>query len=96
MREYRLGKRFPLVFAPFNAFLHLYTRPGRRGVPRARARAPRPGGRFVFDFSVPHGDDLVARSRSAATASPRFRHPTTGELVHYAERFDYDRLRQLL
>ncbi len=28
--------------------------------------------------------------------SPKIRHPTTGELVKYAERFEYDRLRQLL
>ena len=27
MRTYALGKRVPLVYAPFNCFLHLYTRP---------------------------------------------------------------------
>ncbi len=27
MRSYELGKRVPLVYAPFNCFLHLYTRP---------------------------------------------------------------------
>ena len=28
--------------------------------------------------------------------APRLRHPATGELVRYAERFEYDPLRQLL
>jgi SAM-dependent methyltransferase len=54
-----------------------------------------PGGRFVFDFSVPHGEDL-SRDPERSYGSPKIRHPTTGELVKYAERFEYDRLRQLL
>jgi hypothetical protein len=44
---------------------------------------------------VPHGEDL-SRDPERSYGSPRIRHPTTGELVRYAERFEYDRLRQLL
>jgi SAM-dependent methyltransferase len=95
MRMYSLGKRVPLVYAPFNCFLHLYTRPDVEAfLARVRAHLA-PGGRFVFDFSVPHGEDL-ARDPERSFGSPRIRHPTTGELVRYAERFEYDRLRQLL
>lgn len=95
MRTYRLGKRVPLVYAPFNCFLHLYTRPDVEAfLARVRAHLA-PGGRFVFDFSVPHGEDL-SRDPERSYGSPRIRHPTTGELVRYAERFEYDRLRQLL
>ena len=95
MREYALGKRVPLVYAPFNCFLHLYTRPDVEAfLARVRAHLA-PGGRFVFDFSVPHGEDL-SRDPERSYGSPRIRHPTTGELVRYAERFEYDRLRQLL
>jgi hypothetical protein len=95
MREYVLGKRVPLVYAPFNCFLHLYTRPDVESfLARVRAHLA-PGGRFVFDFSVPHGEDL-SRDPERSYGSPRIRHPTTGELVRYAERFEYDRLRQLL
>ena len=95
MRSYALGKRVPLVYAPFNCFLHLYTRPDVEAfLARVRAHLA-PGGRFVFDFSVPHGEDL-SRDPERSYGSPRIRHPTTGELVRYAERFEYDRLRQLL
>ncbi len=95
MRTYRLGKRVPLVYAPFNCFLHLYTRADVEAfLARVRAHLA-PGGRFVFDFSVPHGEDL-SRDPERSFGSPRIRHPTTGELVKYAERFEYDRLRQLL
>jgi SAM-dependent methyltransferase len=95
MREYKLGKRVPLVYAPFNCFLHLYTRTDVEAfLARVRAHLA-PGGRLVFDFSVPHGEDL-SRDPDRRYSSPRIRHPTTGELVKYAERFEYDRLRQLL
>ncbi|HEX3774263.1 MAG TPA: class I SAM-dependent methyltransferase [Polyangiaceae bacterium] len=95
MRTFALGKRVPLVYAPFNCFLHLYTRADVEAfLARVRAHLA-PGGRFVFDFSVPHGEDL-SRDPERSYGSPHIRHPTTGELVRYAERFEYDRLRQLL
>ncbi|HVJ21450.1 MAG TPA: class I SAM-dependent methyltransferase [Polyangiaceae bacterium] len=95
MRELELGERFPLVIAPFNCVLHLYTRPDMEAfLARVRGHLA-PGGRFVFDFSVPHGEDLC-RDPEKSFGAPRIRHPTTGELTRYAERFEYDRLRQLL
>jgi SAM-dependent methyltransferase len=95
MRELSLGRRFPLVIAPFNCVLHLYERPDMEAfLARVREHLA-PGGRFVFDFSVPHGEDLC-RDPDKAFSAPRIRHPTTGELTRYAERFEYDRLRQLL
>jgi SAM-dependent methyltransferase len=95
MRRVRLGRRFPLVIAPFNVVLHLYT-PADVAAFLGRVRQHlAPGGRFVFDFSVPQPGDLD-RDPRRWFGSPRFRHPTTGELVRYAERFDYDPMRQLL
>ena len=95
MREVTLGERFPLVIAPFNCVLHLYTRPDMEAfLARVREHLA-PGGRFVFDFSVPHGEDL-SRDPDKAFGAPRIKHPTTGQLTRYAERFEYDRLRQLL
>jgi len=38
----------------------------------------------------------LSRDPERSYGSPKIRHPTTGELVKYAERFEYDRLRQLL
>jgi SAM-dependent methyltransferase len=95
MREVRLRERFPLVIAPFNCILHLYERPDMEAfLARVREHLA-PGGRFVFDFSVPTGEDL-SRDPEKAFSAPRIKHPTTGEITRYAERFEYDRLRQLL
>lgn len=95
MREVSLGQRFPLVIAPFNCVLHLYTRSDMEAfLARVREHLA-PGGRFVFDFSVPHGEDL-SRDPEQKYPAPRFKHPSTGELTRYTERFEYDRLRQLL
>lgn len=95
MRKVRLRRRFPLVIAAFNTILHLYTRQDmEQFLARVRAHlAPR--GRFVFDFSVPRGDELV-RDPGRSYGAPRIRHPTTGQLVRYAERFEYDPVRQVL
>ncbi len=94
MRAVRLGRRFPLVVCPFNALLHLYE---RRDVERflARVRAHlAPRGELVFDVSMPDPAEL-ARDPGRAYAMPRFRYPS-GPVVRYTERFDYDRLRQIL
>jgi SAM-dependent methyltransferase len=94
MRRLRLRRRFPLVVAPFNVLLHLYT---RQDVERFLARVREhlaPGGRFVMDLSMPMPEDL-ARDPLRAHGAPRFRHPSAG-VVRYCEHFDYDRARQIL
>jgi len=95
MRKLALERRFDLVLCTFNTFLHLYD---RREVEQfcRRVRAHlRPRGRFVVDVSVPDPEELV-RDPNRAYRVPRFRHPTTGEVVRYAERFDYDPLTQVM
>jgi len=96
MRRARVGRRFPLIICPFNAFLHLYTRADVEAF-LARARehlAPR--GELVFDVSMPEPAEL-ARDPAKAYAAPKFRYPGPGgDLVRYTERFDYDKLRQVL
>jgi SAM-dependent methyltransferase len=53
MRSLRLGRRFPLVIAPFNAFMHLYHRTDlERTLARCRAHLL-PRGRLVFDVAMP-------------------------------------------
>jgi SAM-dependent methyltransferase len=95
MRTLRLPKRFPLVIAPFNAVLHLYVRSDVEGfLARVRDHLT-PGGRFVADLSTPPLEDLV-RPPSKPFHAPRFRHPTAGVVVKNRERFDYDRVRQVL
>ncbi|MDQ2643962.1 MAG: class I SAM-dependent methyltransferase [Myxococcota bacterium] len=95
MRELALERRFALVTVPFNAFLHLYT---RRDVEAflARVRAHLlPTGTLLFDFSIPSPADLMRDPELRFPSNP-LRDPETGEEVAYAERFEYDPLRQLL
>lgn len=95
MREVELGRKFPLVLCTFNTFLHLYTRPDLESFFSRVKEHLAPGGRFVFDVSVPHPGDLN-RDPERAYVAPRFKHPTTGQKIRYTERFDYDAARQIL
>jgi SAM-dependent methyltransferase len=95
MREVELERRFPLVTLPFNAFLHLYQ---RRDVEAFLGRVRShllPEGVFLFDFSIPSPADLV-RDPEVRFPSGPLEDPETGESIAYAERFEYDPLRQLL
>jgi SAM-dependent methyltransferase len=95
MRHVRLKRRFRLVIAPFNTLLHLYTLAEIEAfLARVREHLA-PGGRFVFDFSMPQPQDLV-KDPSRSYRAPRLRHPTARKLVDYGERFAYDPVRQIL
>ena len=95
MRSARVDGRFSLVLCTFNTFLHLYDRADvERFLARVRAHLGR-GGRFVFDVSLPSASEL-ARDPNRGFRVPPMRWPATGELVRYAEYFDYDAARQIL
>jgi SAM-dependent methyltransferase len=95
MRAKKVPARFPLVTCPFNAALHLYVRADvERFLARVRGHLA-PGGLFVCDLSVPVFQDLL-RDPARAYKAPRFKYPSSGELVNYVEHFDYDRARQVL
>lgn len=94
MRRVRLKKRFPLVLCPFNTALHLYAREDVEAwLSRVREHLT-PNGTLVFDVSMPEPKDLARDPDKAYRARP-FVHPTAGR-VKYEERFDYDRVRQIL
>ncbi|HEY4122263.1 MAG TPA: class I SAM-dependent methyltransferase, partial [Byssovorax sp.] len=97
MRAVKLGRRFDRVLLPFNALLHLYSRDDvERFCARVREHLT-PRGELVFDVSVPEPTEL-ARDPDKPHFAPRFRYPDGGDgsIVRYSERFDYDRLRQVL
>lgn len=98
MRRVRLARRFPLVICPFNAFLHLYERVDvERFLAKVREHMT-PRGELVFDVSIPEPSEL-ARNPERAYFTPRFKYPTDdgeGRVVRYSERFQYDKLRQVL
>ena len=94
LRHLRLGRRFPLVIAPFNVFMHLYE---RRDVEQALQTVRthlRRGGRFVFDVLMP---DLKALTRDPARfyQCGKLRDPSNGERYRYMESFGYEALRQV-
>ncbi len=95
MRTTRLGASFPLVICPFNAALHLYERRDVESFLASVRAHLTPRGLLAFDIAMPRPEDL-ARDPLRPFHAPRFRHPTTGELVHNREYFDYDPARQIL
>jgi SAM-dependent methyltransferase len=95
MRTARIGRTFSLAIVPFNGLLHLYETTDVEALFARVFEHLEPGGVFVFDFSLPVPSDL-ARKPDRWYRAPKLRHPTTGEMVQYAERFEYDPIRQLL
>jgi SAM-dependent methyltransferase len=93
-RKLRLGKRFPLVIAPFNVLMHVYTRPDLERFFATVLAHLAPRGRFVFDVLMP---DLRAMVRSPGKLyrGPRLTHPRTGVPYEYFEAFEYDAPRQV-
>ncbi|HLV67456.1 MAG TPA: class I SAM-dependent methyltransferase, partial [Polyangiaceae bacterium] len=78
MREVTLGRRFPLVTAPFNAVLHLYQRQDLEAfLARVREHLA-PDGLFVFDFSIPVPADL-ARDPEQSFPAGTMLDPSTNE-----------------
>lgn len=73
----RLRRRFPLVIAPFNVWMHLYTRQQiERGFATVRHHLT-PGGRFVFDVLLPD-PGTMARDPSKRYRGGRVPHPRGG------------------
>ncbi|MFT3921974.1 MAG: class I SAM-dependent methyltransferase [Myxococcales bacterium] len=93
-RTLRLKRRFPWVIAPFNVFMHLYT---RRELEQAFASvrahlAPR--GRFVFDVLMPDLHAMVRRP-GKLYKGPALTEPNTGRRYEYFEAFEYQHERQV-
>jgi SAM-dependent methyltransferase len=93
-RALALGRRFPLVICPFNAFMHLYA---RQDVERFLAVVQRhlaPGGLFAFDVLNP---DLgwLSRDPRKRWSRTRFRHPRSGRRMVYSTSLTYDAALQI-
>jgi SAM-dependent methyltransferase len=94
MREIALGRRFPLVICPFNAFQHLYARSDvEAALARVRAHL-QPGGKFAFDVLMP---DLrwLTRDPDKRWARTKFTHPETGTRYEYTTNTSYDPVSQI-
>jgi len=93
-RALALGEKFGLVICPFNAVMHLYTRPSLEAFLDGVRRHLRPGGWFVFDLLMP---DLrwLSRDPTKRWARTRFRDPTTGIPMVYSTNHWFDEARQI-
>ena len=58
MRTVRLERRFPLVIAPFNTLMHLYTLADQDAALQTVRAHLAPGGRFAFDLYTPNFGEL--------------------------------------
>ncbi len=94
MREFDLGRTFPLILCTFNSFEHLYT---RDDIARALACIKRhlaPEGVFAFDVQMPDLSWLL-KDPDKRWARTKFRHPITKQRLVYSTNHVYDPVRQV-
>lgn len=94
LQRLRLRRKFPLVIAPFNVWMHLYT---RKEIERGFATVHHhlePGGRFAFDVLLPDPASL-ARDPSKRYRGGEVPHPRGGVRYRYSEYFRYDPATQI-
>lgn len=90
----RLRRKFPLVIAPFNVWMHLYAREEiERGFATVRHHL-QPRGRFAFDVLLPDPVSL-ARDPGRRYRGGEVPHPRDGARYRYSEYFSYDPLAQI-
>lgn len=94
MKDFALGRTFPLVVMAFNSFEHLYS---RRDVERCLASIKahmQPDGLLAFDVQMP---DLawLLKDPDKQWARTRFRHPITKQKLCYSTNHVYDPFRQI-
>ena len=80
MREFDLGKLFPLVTIPSNTLLLALTQEDQLRTLKCAARHLEPEGRLVFDVFVP-GPDLLAERETEPFIWGETVHPDTGNRV---------------
>lgn len=94
LRTLALKERFALVLAPFNLFMHMYTRADlERALACVRAHL-RPQGKLAFDVLMPDLGVLRRDPERYYRCRPVF-DPSDGHRYAYAERFAYDAQTQL-
>ncbi|HEX7476316.1 MAG TPA: class I SAM-dependent methyltransferase [Polyangiales bacterium] len=94
LRKVRLRRRFALVIAPFNLFMHMFTRADiEQALATVQAHlAPR--GRFAMDVLMPDLGTLRRDPERVYRCRPVF-DPTDGKRYAYGESFDYDSVSQV-
>lgn len=90
----KLNKTFPLIIAPFNVLMHLYTRPQIERFFNVVSQHLEPKGYFVFDVLMPDCGFLNLDPLRFYKAG-KVTHPITKQKYQYSERFSYDPVSQI-
>lgn len=94
MRRLRLNRRFGLVFAPFNAFMHLYSRSDLEQTLDVCRRHLKPDGRLAFDVLMPDLPALL-QDPERLYACGSIVDPTEGRRYRHFEASHYDPVSQI-
>jgi SAM-dependent methyltransferase len=89
MRRTRLGRRYRLVFIPYNSLQHTYTIADLERVFSNVRRHLAPGGTFAFDVFNPSLDYIVTAQHRVQRGRYRFKLPN-GRPVSIDEHYHYD------
>ena len=93
MRSVALGRRFGLVYTPFNSLLHLHTVDDLRGYFATARRHLVPGGALAFDCFNP-SPAILARDPAVRFPVGTVYDPVVGEVLTVEETTHYDSARQ--
>ncbi|OGS11126.1 MAG: hypothetical protein A2234_00490 [Elusimicrobia bacterium RIFOXYA2_FULL_58_8] len=93
-RRFRLGRRFGLIFIPFNSMQHMASRADIEGIFGSVAAHLAPGGRFIFDVFNPDPRYLV-RDTAELLPVAYYPDPAGGGKVLVNEQYSYDRAAQI-
>ena len=95
LRQLNLDRQFPLVLAPFNVFMHLYTRADIENALASVRRHLAPNGCLAFDVSNPD-PRMLARDPTRVYRCRPVVQPRSGKRYLYREAFHYDGPSQVL
>ncbi len=94
MKNFDLGKRFPLIISAFNSFEHLYSRQDIEAALACVKQHLEPDGLFAFDVQMPDFAWLL-KDPNKRWARTKFRHPITKQRLAYSTNHVYDPMRQI-
>ena len=94
LKRLRLRRKFSLVIAPFNVFMHLYTREDVEAALATVRHHLKPRGTFAFDVLMPMASEL-ALNPAKFHRGKSFKHPLDKVRYGYSERFEYDSVSQV-
>jgi len=94
MRDFRLRRRYALLFCAFNGFVHCLTAEDQLRALRTWRRHLRPGGCAVFNVFYP-GREVLGGPEGTPVLELETRHPVTGRTIRMLDTRTLDRVAQV-